>query len=246
MLAPVADRVTDRAADRQALRGLRAGRRAERLRHVDWIDALYRAYMIGLGTIAALMGLAFAVADTRLRTSTIDAWRLHGPAVVGIVAAAAAALGLRSGSHGGPLVFEAADVQHVLLSPVDRGVVVRATATRQLRGVVAIGALVGSILGVTVADRIPAGFDGTIGPWLLSGAAAGVLIALTRGRPRSSPRGSGSVASPRPSTGSRWWAGRCWTSSPAPRRPRSPTPARSRWRPSRPSTWWGSWWCSHC
>ena len=179
MLAPVADRVTDRAADRQALRGLRAGRRAERLRHVDWIDALYRAYMIGLGTIAALMGLAFAVADTRLRTSTIDAWRLHGPAVVGIVAAAAAALGLRSGSHGGPLVFEAADVQHVLLSPVDRGVVVRATATRQLRGVVAIGALVGSILGVTVADRIPTGFDGTIGPWLLSGAAAGVLIALT-------------------------------------------------------------------
>ena len=47
MPPPVVDRATDRAADRRALRGLRAGRRAERLRHVDWIDALYRAYMIG-------------------------------------------------------------------------------------------------------------------------------------------------------------------------------------------------------
>jgi hypothetical protein len=62
---------------------------------------------------------------------------------------------------------------------VHRGVVVRATAMRQLRGVVAIGALVGGVLGVTVADRIPAGFDGTLAPWLVAGAAAGLLIALT-------------------------------------------------------------------
>lgn len=179
MLTPVVDRAPDRGADRRALRGLRAGRRAERLRHVDWIDALYRAYMIGLGTIAALLALAFAVSDTRFTASTIESWRAHGPAVVGIAAALAAAMGLRSGSHGGPLVFEAADVQHVLLAPIDRGVVVRATALRQLRGVVAVGALVGGILGVTIADRIPAGFDGTIAPWLFAGAAAGLLIALT-------------------------------------------------------------------
>ena len=126
MPAPVADRATDRAADRRALRALRAGRRAERLRHLDWVDALYRAYMVGIVTIAVLMGLAFAVADTRLTVSTIADWRAHGPAIVGIVAAVAAAMGLRSGSHGGPLVFEAADVQHVLLAPVDRGIVVRA------------------------------------------------------------------------------------------------------------------------
>jgi hypothetical protein len=178
MPAPAADRPTDRAADRRALRLLRAGRRAERLRHVDWIDALYRAYMIGIGTIAALMGLAAAVADARLRMSTVDQWRAHGPAVVGIVAAVAAAMGLRSGSHGGPLVFEAADVQHVLLAPVDRGVVVRATAWRQLRTVLAIGVLVGSLLGLTVADRMPAGVTRSPLSWLLAGAVAAVLIAL--------------------------------------------------------------------
>jgi hypothetical protein len=178
MLSPAVDRSADRAADRRALRGLRTGRRAERLRHVDWIDALYRAYMIGIVTIAVLMGLAYAVADTRLTTSTIDAWRAHGPAVVGIVGAVAAAMGLRSGSHGGPLVFEAADVQHVLLAPIDRGVVVRSTALRQLRGVVAVGALVGGVLGITVADRMPVGVTRAPGPWLLAGMGASVLVAL--------------------------------------------------------------------
>ena len=178
MPPPVADRATDRAADRRALRSLRAGRRAERLRHLDWVDALYRAYMVGIVTIAALMGLAFAVADTRLTVSTIVDWRAHGPAIVGVVAAVAAAMGLRSGSHGGPLVFEAADVQHVLLAPVDRGIVVRASAFRQLRGVVAVGALVGAVLGLTVADRMPAAVIRAPGPWLLAGAAASVLIAL--------------------------------------------------------------------
>jgi hypothetical protein len=178
MPAPVADRVTDRAADRRALRGLRAGRRAERLRHLDWVDALYRAYMIGIVTISVLMALAYAVSDTRLTVSTIGTWRADGPALVGIVAAIAAAMGLRSGSHGGPLVFEAADVQHVLLAPVDRGIVVRSTAFRQLRGVVAVGALAGAVLGLTVSDRMPPRVTHAAAPWLLAGAAAAVLIAL--------------------------------------------------------------------
>jgi hypothetical protein len=76
-------------------------------------------------------------------------------------------------------VFEAADVQHVLLAPVDRGVVVRATAVRQLRTVVAVGVLVGSLLGVTVADRMPDGITRSPLAWLAAGAAAAVLIALT-------------------------------------------------------------------
>ncbi len=178
MSSPAAERATDRAADRRALRGLRAGRRAERLRHLDWVDALYRAYMVGIVTIAVLIGLAFAVSDTHLSAATVADWRAHGPAVVGILAAVAAAMGLRSGSHGGPLVFEAADVQHVLLAPIDRGIVVRATAFRQLRGVVAIGTLAGAVLGLTVADRMPAAVVHAPAPWLLAGASASVLIAL--------------------------------------------------------------------
>jgi hypothetical protein len=166
------------AADRQALRSLRVGRRSERLRHLDWIDALYRAYMVGIGTIAVLMGLAAAVADARITPATVEQWAEHGPAVVGVVVALALAFGLRSGSHGGPLVFEAADVQHVFLAPVDRGVVVRAAAYRQLRGVLAVGALAGGVLGVTVADRMPAGTTRSAVAWLAAGAAGGVLVAL--------------------------------------------------------------------
>jgi hypothetical protein len=168
----------DRPGDRAALRALRGGRRAERLRHMDWIDALYRAYLVGVSTIAALIGLAAAVSDTRLSAATVDDWIAHGPAVVGTVVAVALAFGLRSGSHGGPLVFEAADVQHVMLAPIDRGVVVRATAYRQLRGVLGVGALVGAVAGVTVADRMPHGFDRSPVDWLLAVAACTMLTAI--------------------------------------------------------------------
>ena len=43
------------------------------------------------------------------------------------------AVGLRSGSRGGPLALERAEVRHVLLAPVDRTTALRAPAIRQLR-----------------------------------------------------------------------------------------------------------------
>lgn len=167
----------DRVSMRDGLRALRTRRRVQRLRHLDWVDALYRAYVVGISSIAALMTLAFIVGDTAAGRHTVDAVRDHGPEVVGILVALAVALGLRSGSHGGPLAFEAADVQNVLLAPVDRGIVVRSAAYRQLRGVLSMGVVAGAIVGVVAAPRLGGAHPETVS-WLLTGVAFGVALAL--------------------------------------------------------------------
>lgn len=167
----------DRVAMRDGLRALRTRRRVQRLRNLDWVDALYRAYVVGISSIAALMTLAFIVGDTAAGRDTVNAVRDHGPAIVGILVALAVAIGLRSGSHGGPLAFEAADVQNVLLAPIDRGIVVRSAAYRQLRGVLSTGVVAGAIVGVVAAPRL-GGAHPDIASWLFTGIGFGVALAL--------------------------------------------------------------------
>ena len=96
---------------RAALNELRTRRRIQRLTNIDWIDTLYRAYVVGISLIAALATLAAVVGDTPVGTATLDGVRERGPAIAGALVATLIALGLRSGAHGGPLAFEAADVQ---------------------------------------------------------------------------------------------------------------------------------------
>ena len=67
------------------------------------------------------------------------------------------ALGLRSGSRGGPLALERAEVRHVLLAPVDRTTALRAPAIRQLRFLAFVGMVAG---GDRRATWPPSGFDG--------------------------------------------------------------------------------------
>ncbi|MEP6623134.1 MAG: hypothetical protein ABJC79_01715 [Acidimicrobiia bacterium] len=166
-----------RAEMRDAIRGLRGRRRAQRLRHIDWVDAVYRAYVVGISVTAALVTIAAVVGDTPVGAGGVRAATEHGAAIAGLVVALLVALGMRSGAHGGPLAFEAADVQHVLLAPVDRGLVIRAGAIRQLRGVVSAGVLAGALLGVIAAPRFP-GSDHGAAQWVLAGIAFGILAAL--------------------------------------------------------------------
>ena len=166
-----------RAEMRDALRGLRGRRRAQRLRHIDWVDAVYRAYVVGISVIAALVAIAAIVGDTPVGVNGVRIATDHGAAIAGVVVAFLVAMGLRSGAHGGPLAFEAADVQHVLLAPVDRGLVVRSGALRQLRGVLSAGALTGALLGVIAAPRFPDDSRGAVG-WMIAGVSFGVLAAL--------------------------------------------------------------------
>jgi hypothetical protein len=96
----------------------------------------------------------------------------HGPSWLGGIAALAVALGLRSGSRGGPLALERAEVRHVLLAPVDRTSALRGPALRQLRFLAFVGTIVGAVAGQLASHRLP----GETAAWVGSGALAGLTV----------------------------------------------------------------------
>lgn len=98
----------------------------------------------------------------------------HGPQIVGMIIGIAVAVGLRSGGRGGPLVIEAADVRHVLLSPVDRTIALRPVAVRQLRFGAVVGAGAGALAGLLAYRRLPGALVG----WVAAGGAVGLLAAV--------------------------------------------------------------------
>src|SRR5438128_11596456 len=97
---------------------LRRARRHNRVVEVDWIDALYRAYLTAIASGIAVVLLSGVVGDHRLGAHAVQRVLDDGPAVVGLVLAGAVAVGLRSGGRGGPLALGAPDVRYVLLAPV--------------------------------------------------------------------------------------------------------------------------------
>jgi hypothetical protein len=173
-----ADVLTDRADMRHALQALHRRRLQRRIRQLDWIDALFKAYVTGILVLSVLFTAAAVVGDRQLAPGTLADLGTYGPAVVGVLVALGVLFGLRSGSHGGPLAFEAADVAHVLLSPIDRGLVVRSAAYRQARGVVAIAGLVGALAGVLLAQRVPTAHPEDVAEWVVAGVLAGLLTAM--------------------------------------------------------------------
>jgi hypothetical protein len=138
------------------------------------LEAFYRAYISGVVTVVVVWLLSGVVGDQRVDAATVARVTAHGAPVVGIVVGAAFAVGCRSGGRGGPLVIEAADVRHVLLSPVDRTVALRPQAYRQLRFATAAGAAVGALAGLLAYRRLP----GDPVAWVASGAATGALTAF--------------------------------------------------------------------
>jgi hypothetical protein len=169
--APHADTIEVSSA---VLRDLRRDRRRRRVAGIEWFEALYRAYLTGgIGVIAVLF-LSSAVGDDPLSPASVDDVRSLAPALVGVVAAVAAAVGLRAGSRGGPLALEKAEVTHVLLAPIDRRRALLIPALRQVRFAAFAGAVAGAIAGQLAARRLP----GTLLPWAASGAVAGLLIGI--------------------------------------------------------------------
>jgi hypothetical protein len=157
-----------------ALHALRAARRANERAQIDWFEAVYRVYLTGfLGVFVTLLA-ASVLGDARASAAGLADVRDHGPAVAGALAAVALAIGLRSGSRGGPLAIERADVTHVLLAPVDRRRALRGPAVRQLR----YGAFVGVLAGAVVGELTHRRLGGTAPAWVACGAAFGVLVIL--------------------------------------------------------------------
>ena len=147
-------------------------RRQQRTADVHWIDVLYQAYLTGILGIVAVAVLTSMVGDDRLDAVQLASVRLHGPGWVGGLAAFALALGLRSGSRGGPLALERAEVRHVLLAPVDRTTALRGPAVKQARFLGFVGLVAGGIAGDLAAKRLP----GSGAAWIATGALAGLTL----------------------------------------------------------------------
>lgn len=156
----------------EALHELRAARRRRRIENLDWFEAAYRAYLAGILGIVITLFLSTWLGDDQVDAATLADVLKYGPAAVGLAAALALALGLRSGSRGGPLAVEAAEVRYVLLAPLRRRDVLLGGAFRTVRHAAFIGAVVGAVAGQLAGRRL----GGSLWAWGASGGATGALI----------------------------------------------------------------------
>lgn len=157
-----------------ALASLTAARRQRRIADADWFELLYRAYLSVIGCGLSVLVIASFIGDDKVSASSLRSVATDGPAIVGVACALALLIGARSGGRGGPLALEAAFVQHVLLSPIDRDHAMRIPARRTLFQGVLVGGSVGGMLGLVAAERLPRPTAALV----LGGAAAGAATAV--------------------------------------------------------------------
>ncbi|HEX4669070.1 MAG TPA: hypothetical protein VH275_03730 [Solirubrobacterales bacterium] len=138
-----------------ALGEMRSARRRRFVERLDVMEVLYRVYLAAIFGAIGLAVLASWVEEAPATARAVADMRDHGPAVLGLAVALAVLMGMRSGARGGPLAIEAAEVQYVLLAPIDRGVTLRPAALRQLRIAVLAGAVLGAAIGNFVFRRLP-------------------------------------------------------------------------------------------
>lgn len=165
-------------AAKRVLREMRSARRSRLVEQLDAMELLYRVYVVLMVGGFALALIAGALNDAEVGVRGIEALGDDGPAWLGTGVALAVLAGLRSGARGGPLAIEAAEVQYVLLAPVDRAASLRAPALRQLRGALLAGIVIGAVAGNFAFRRLP----GSPLEWILSLAlfcAAVPLCTLT-------------------------------------------------------------------
>lgn len=157
-----------------AARALRRTRRRHRLADQEWFELLYRVYLAAFLGGGAVLLLSDLVKDTPLGESGIADVTRNGPAVLGVLAVACVALGLRSGAQGGPIALEDADVRHVLLAPVSHERILLHPAVQRLRTMGFAGGLAGAVAGQLAGRRLP----GTELAWAMSGAVFGVTCGV--------------------------------------------------------------------
>lgn len=149
-------------------------RRRKRLADIHWIDAMYQAYVTAIFGAVALYFLAAVVGDGPLSANQLARVVTEGDDWLGAVVAVALAIGLRSGSRGGPLALERAEVRHVLLAPVDRATAVRGPVLRQLRFLVFEASVVGLVAGLLASRRL----EHHAAVWMACGALFAVSVVV--------------------------------------------------------------------
>ena len=158
----------------RALRSLRRTRQLHRLGNIEWFEAAYRVYIMGFFGGGSVLWLSSSVTDSEVGAATAADVAAHAPAVLGLVACLALLAGLRGGAQGGPIALEAADVVHVMLSPVDRRLALLRPASQRVRGAVFSASVAGGIAGQLAGRRMP----GSVLAWAGSGALFGATVAL--------------------------------------------------------------------
>ena len=161
------------AREPDALTGLRRTRRRNRMADLDWFEAAYKVYVVALVFGGAALWASGFVKDVPLSAAGVLDVKRQAPALLGMIAVLCLVAGLRSGSRGGPLAVEEADVRHLLLAPVDRRSVLLRPAVQRVRSAAFAGAAVGALAGELAGRRLP----GTVAAWAVSGAAFGASVA---------------------------------------------------------------------
>jgi hypothetical protein len=164
--------VTDTGLD--VLHELRRRRKRRRLGDIEWFDAAYRVYLIGLFGGGTVLWISSSIGDTTVSASAVADVARNGPALIGLVTALAFLAALRSGAQGGPLALEAPDVAYVMLSPVDRTRALLRPVTQRVRSATYLAATGGAVVGQLAGRRLP----GTPVAWAASGAMFGATTAL--------------------------------------------------------------------
>jgi hypothetical protein len=157
-----------------ALREMRRARRVRRLGELEWFEIAYRVYLAALFGGLAVMWLSDLVTDEPASAGQLADVVDRGPAVIGMFAVAAVAIGVRSGSDGGPIAVEAGDVRHLMLAPLPRRQVLLRPVGQRMRAIAFAAAIGGAIAGQLASRRLP----GSAAAWAFSGAAAGALSGL--------------------------------------------------------------------
>lgn len=153
-----------------ALADLGRARRRHFVEKMDLINAIYKAYIVGAALLIAGSFLVGFAQSVPLGSSNQRALVSYGPLYLGLIFALAIFLGLRSGSRGGPLALQGADVRMILLSGVSRSRFLRSRAISQARSLVGPAVLVGGLVG-GVAHR-------ALGVGTLKLVVEGALVAL--------------------------------------------------------------------
>jgi hypothetical protein len=170
-------RLTPTAGDgpMQAVAELRRARRVRRMGDTSFGDVAYRVYVTALLSLFAVFTASGWIGDETVSASTAGDLLRDAPAWLGLLAALAVVGGVRTGSRGGPLAVEAADVHHVLLAPIARRDVLRRPLTRAVGSALLWGALCGAVAGDLASQRLPGDGLGWVGSGALAGASAAVL-----------------------------------------------------------------------
>src|SRR5688572_26789998 len=157
-----------------ALHEMRRTRQKRRLGELEWFEIAYRVYLAALFGGLAVMWLSDLVTDEPATADQLADVAERGPAVIGLVVIAAVALGLRSGSDGGPISLEAGDARHLMLAPIPRREVLLRPVGQRMRSIAFASAVSGAIAGQLASRRLP----GSAAAWAASGAAAAALAGL--------------------------------------------------------------------